>query len=84
MMRAQLLAALLIGATAPLAAQTEAPARADLTPGGTVTIAPGSQYRASGLHRLFFGSHYRDLWATPIKVDVLDLATLMGVAHRSR
>jgi hypothetical protein len=78
MMRAQLLAALLIGATAPLAAQTEAPARADLTPGGTVTIAPGSQYRASGLHRLFFGSHYRDLWATPIKVDVLDLATFDG------
>ena len=42
MMRAQLLAALLIGATAPLAAQTTAPARADLTPGSTVTITPGS------------------------------------------
>ena len=77
MMRAHLLAALLIGATAPLAAQTTTP-RADLTPGSTVTITPGRQYQAGGLHRLFFGTHYRDLWATPIKVQVLDLATFDG------
>ena len=56
-MRAKLFAALLIGATTPLAAQTTPPVRADLTPGTKVTITPGSQYGAGGLHRLFFGTH---------------------------
>jgi hypothetical protein len=77
-MRAQLLAGLLTGAAAPLAAQTTVPAPASLTPGSTVTIAPGSQYRAGGLHRLFFGDHYRDLWTTPIQVEVLDLSSFGG------
>jgi hypothetical protein len=49
-----------------------------LEPGRTVTVAPGTRYRASGLHRAFFGSHYRDLWATPIRIPVLDLQTFAG------
>ena len=44
----------------------------------SVRIAAGPQYRAGFLHRLFFGTHYRDLWATPIEVEVLDLATFAG------
>ncbi|MGH7627920.1 MAG: BamA/TamA family outer membrane protein, partial [Gemmatimonadales bacterium] len=78
MMRAQLLAALVAAAAAPLAAQTTAPTPAALTPGSPVTIAPGSQYRAGWLHRLFFGDHYRDLWTTPIRVEVLDLSAYGG------
>ncbi len=44
----------------------------------TITIAPDSQYRAGWLHKLFFGSHWRDLWATTIEVDVLDLDDYAG------
>ncbi|MGH7517661.1 MAG: BamA/TamA family outer membrane protein [Gemmatimonadales bacterium] len=77
MMRAQLLAVLLTAAAAPLAAQTT-PSPAALTPGGSVSITPGSQYRAGWLHRLFFGDHYRDLWTTPIRVEVLDLSSFGG------
>lgn len=28
------------------------------------TLAAGERYRAGWVHRLFLGSHYRDLWAT--------------------
>ena len=40
------------------------------------SITPGARYRAGGLHTLFFGRHYRDLWATPIRVERLDLERL--------
>ena len=64
----------LITVAAPAAAQS-----ADsLRPGRFVTIAPGAHYRAGGLHRALFGAHYRDLWTTPIRVEVLDLATFAG------
>lgn len=76
-MRVHVLAALLIGATAPLAAQTTTPNRQQLTPGSTVSVIPGD-YQAGWLHRLFFGDHYRTLWSTPIKVEVLDLSALGG------
>lgn len=44
----------------------------------TITVAPGKQYKAGGLHRLFFGSHWRNLWTTPIEVEVLDLERFAG------
>ncbi len=44
----------------------------------TVTIVPGARYDAGGLHRTLFGAGYRDLWATPIEVPVLDLDALAG------
>jgi hypothetical protein len=79
-MRVHFLAALLVGASVPLAAQTttQVPAGAELTPGGTATVTPGRQYQAGWFHRLFFGSGYRELWATPIEVEVLDLAAVDG------
>ena len=40
--------------------------------------APQPQFRAGGLHRLLLGSHYRDLWTTPIRVPILDLRTFAG------
>jgi hypothetical protein len=43
-----------------------------------ITVIPGKEYKAGGLHRFFLGSHWRDLWATPIKVEVLDLDTFAG------
>src|SRR6185436_341855 len=41
-------------------------------------VKAGSRYGASGLHRLMFGDGYRDIWATPIKTPVLDLASFAG------
>ena len=40
--------------------------------------APGTQYRAGGLHRFFLGKEYRSLWSTPITVPVLDLGRYAG------
>jgi hypothetical protein len=76
-MRVHFLVALLLGAAAPLAAQTTTPNRQQLTPGSTVSVTPGD-YRAGWLHRLFFGDHYRNLWSTPVKVEVLDLSAIGG------
>jgi hypothetical protein len=47
-------------------------------PADSVTVVPGAQYKAGALHRLFFGSRYRALWTTPIRVPVLDLGTYAG------
>ena len=71
-MRLWLLAALASAAPRIVVAQTSA------KPGETVTVAAGPQYGAGWFHRLFFGSHYRSLWTTPIQVPVLDLATFAG------
>ena len=40
--------------------------------------APGARYRAGSLHAFFLGANYRSLWATPIRVEVLDLSTAGG------
>jgi hypothetical protein len=44
----------------------------------SVVVTPGPAYDASGLHRFFFGDHYRDLWTTPIRVELLDLHHFAG------
>ena len=47
------------------------PARAD-----SVQATAGRQYnRHSGLYNFFLGRHYRRVWAAPVTVAVLDLAT---------
>ncbi|HEY7612387.1 MAG TPA: hypothetical protein VH764_05300 [Gemmatimonadales bacterium] len=62
---------------APLTAAAQTgPEQAE--PGATLAIAPGPQYHAGWLHRLFFGSHYRDLWTTPLEATVLDLDHFAG------
>ena len=43
-----------------------------------ITIIFGNHYSAGALHRFFFGDHWRDLWATPIQVEVLDLENFAG------
>ena len=47
-------------------------------PGDTVTVVAGPGYRAGALHRWLFGTGYRDLWTTPIRVPVLDLRRFAG------
>ncbi|HEY0055806.1 MAG TPA: metallophosphoesterase, partial [Pedobacter sp.] len=41
-------------------------------------LAAGEQYQASNFKRNFYGEHYRDAWATPVKVNYLDLSTFAG------
>src|SRR6266487_3837631 len=45
---------------------------------GSVTVTAGPQYGAGWLHRVMLGRHYRDLWTTPVRVEVLDLARVGG------
>ena len=44
----------------------------------TVVVTPGARYNAGWPHTLIFGRRYRDLWATPIEVEFLDLASFAG------
>jgi hypothetical protein len=44
----------------------------------SVVVTPGAHYRAGGFHTLLFGRHYRNLWTTPIRVEVLDLNRFAG------
>ena len=44
----------------------------------STTVVAGPNYGASGVHRWLFGEHYRTLWTTPIRVEVLDLGTFAG------
>ncbi|MGY3087244.1 DNA polymerase III delta prime subunit [Hymenobacter sp. UYAg731] len=41
----------------------------------TVQLAAGPQYARSAAWKFFFGTHYRSVWATPVTVPVLRLAT---------
>lgn len=61
----------LLAQPALVAAQTFAPTE-------SVTVVPGPQFKQSGLHKFFFGTRYRDLWTTPIKVPVLRLGQYGG------
>ncbi|HUR92945.1 MAG TPA: BamA/TamA family outer membrane protein [Gemmatimonadales bacterium] len=60
-------------------AATPAPAQAP-EQGSTrdTLITPGARYAAGGLHTLLFGKHYRELWTTPIRVELLDLGGFAG------
>jgi hypothetical protein len=41
----------------------------------TVRVAAGAHYARGSVWRFFWGTHYRNLWATPVTVPVLRLAT---------
>ncbi|WP_420128671.1 BamA/TamA family outer membrane protein [Longimicrobium sp.] len=40
----------------------------------TTTSTPGAGYAAGRLHRTLLGDGYRELWQTPVAVEVLDMA----------
>ena len=45
----------------------------------TIIIAADPRYnKASGVKRFFWGHHYRQEWATPIEVEILDLENEAG------
>ena len=44
----------------------------------THVVIPGERFRAGEFKRWLYGSDYRDLWATPIEVTVLDLDRVGG------
>lgn len=46
-------------------------------PDSAQVVADG-RYQAGGFHRLLLGSGYRKIWATPIRVPVLDLTRVAG------
>ena len=50
----------------------------------SVTVAAGERYQAGALHRWFSGGTYRDLWATPIRVPLLDWQTYLGGLHPTK
>jgi len=62
-------ALVLAGAAAPQPSRAQA---------DSVTVVAGARYAAGGLHRFLLGSTYRDLWTTPIRVEVLDLGRFAG------
>ena len=47
-------------------------------PSDSVTVVAGPHYQAGALYRWFFGSTYRDLWTTPMRVPVFDFQHLRG------
>jgi len=44
----------------------------------SVTIAAGTHYDAGRIKRFFLGNTYRDYWATPVRVPILNLTTYAG------
>ncbi len=44
----------------------------------TITLAANPDYQASGLREVMLGEHYRDVWATPVEVPLLDMKNTFG------
>jgi len=44
----------------------------------SIRVIAGPEYEAGWLHRVFFGDHYREAWATEIGVERLDLSAAGG------
>lgn len=41
-------------------------------------ITPEKEYNTSGIYNIFFGKHWRKLWATPVYAEILNLDTFAG------
>jgi hypothetical protein len=55
------------------------PVTSDPRPGTTRVVVAGKRYGAGPLHRLFLGSTWRNVWTTPVKVEVFDLGSYGGL-----
>lgn len=42
------------------------------------TVAASSSFGAGPIKRAFLGPQYRDIWATPVKAEIIDLETKLG------
>ncbi|WP_157781089.1 hypothetical protein [Hymenobacter sedentarius] len=54
-----------------------APAPEWASDSASVRVAAGPQYARGAAWRFFWGTHYRDIWATPVTAPVLRLATVL-------
>ncbi|MGZ8559503.1 MAG: BamA/TamA family outer membrane protein [Chitinophagaceae bacterium] len=45
---------------------------------GSTVVIPGKEYKRSGYHNFFWGYHYRNEWATPVRVKNFFLDTAKG------
>ena len=70
-------------AVAPAPGAAQAPV-VGTSPARAATVVAGAHYQAGWFHRLMLGAHYRDLWATPLEVEVLDLSRFAGGLTPSR
>ena len=83
--------AFLLSLSAAFCVATDASPREDSPPPGwrihrsippegakTHVVVPGERFRAGAFKRWLYGSDYRDLWTTPIEVEVLDLDSVGG------
>ncbi|KAA9339799.1 hypothetical protein F0P96_04060 [Hymenobacter busanensis] len=77
-----LLPALLLGSSCARLRffQPDARLSAEPLPAGTdsVTATAGRHYQQGLVKRLLFGQHYRRVWATPVRMPVLDLGTAVA------
>ncbi|RNI27611.1 hypothetical protein EFA69_15950 [Rufibacter immobilis] len=44
----------------------------------SATVVAGTHYRKNFLHTVFWGKHYRQVWAQPVKLPVLDVSKMHG------
>ncbi len=70
-------------AVAPAPGAAQAPV-VGTSPARAATVVAGAHYQAGWFHRLMLGAHYRDLWATPLEVEVLDLSRFASGLTPSR
>lgn len=43
-----------------------------------ITVIPGEEYAAGKFHQFLFGEHWRELWTSPINVEVINLNNFDG------
>lgn len=55
-----------------------APSAQRATHHDSAVVVASDKYEAGGFHRWLAGDNWRDVWSTPIKVEVLDLARFAG------
>ena len=70
--------AVLVAALQPLDLVAQEPVAQTTAIPDSVTVVPGARYDRSGFVRFFAGAGHRDLWAEPLEVEVVDLATFAG------
>jgi len=54
------------------------PAAGQTPPLPDTVVVPGISYGAGSFRRFLMGAHYRELWTTPIRVEMLDLQRFAG------
>ena len=69
---------LLLGPAAAIPQERGVLPSRDIVTGDSVKVVAGAAYGAGGLQRFLFGTGWRTLWTTPIRVPVLDLQRTAG------